>query len=193
MSDVTKRMIRQENFSIVICGHVDSGTSTTTGRLLFELGGIPEFELDKLTQEAERLEKSPFAFVFCMDRQKEVKKRGVIIACNMEFFTGSGRITTTGRLLSELGCISERKLDELKQDPEHLEKSSLVCTFFMVRQKEEWERGANMTAGASRSSTLLRMEQTYNDVNKIVHDTAGYGQEWCEETSNEMKNILIKG
>ena len=50
----------------------------------------------------------------------------------------------------------------------------------------------NMTAGASRSSTLLRMEQTYNDVNKMDHDTAGYEQEWCEETSNEMKNILIK-
>jgi elongation factor 1-alpha len=28
--------------SIVICGHVDSGKSTTTGRLIFDLGGIPE-------------------------------------------------------------------------------------------------------------------------------------------------------
>jgi hypothetical protein len=30
----------KEHLSIVICGHVDSGKSTTTGRLLFELGGI---------------------------------------------------------------------------------------------------------------------------------------------------------
>jgi translation elongation factor EF-1alpha len=29
----------KEHLSIVICGHVDSGKSTTTGRLLFELGG----------------------------------------------------------------------------------------------------------------------------------------------------------
>ena len=36
------------HLSIVICGHVDSGKSTTTGRLLFELGGIPERELEKL-------------------------------------------------------------------------------------------------------------------------------------------------
>ena len=32
----------KEHLSIVICGHVDSGKSTTTGRLLFELGGLPE-------------------------------------------------------------------------------------------------------------------------------------------------------
>ena len=38
----------KEHLSIVICGHVDSGKSTTTGRLLFELGGIPERELEKL-------------------------------------------------------------------------------------------------------------------------------------------------
>ena len=32
----------------MICGHVDSGKSTTTGRLIFELGGLPERELEKL-------------------------------------------------------------------------------------------------------------------------------------------------
>ena len=36
------------HLSVVICGHVDSGKSTTTGRLIFELGGIPERELEKL-------------------------------------------------------------------------------------------------------------------------------------------------
>jgi len=45
----------KEHLSIVICGHVDSGKSTTTGRLIFELGGLPERELEKLKQEAERL------------------------------------------------------------------------------------------------------------------------------------------
>ena len=41
----------------MICGHVDSGKSTTTGRLIFELGGLPERELEKLKAEAERLGK----------------------------------------------------------------------------------------------------------------------------------------
>jgi hypothetical protein len=40
------------HLSVVICGHVDSGKSTTTGRLIFELGGIPERELEKLKVRA---------------------------------------------------------------------------------------------------------------------------------------------
>ena len=105
MSDITERTIRpsmeacsrvwpdtpanseKEHLSIVICGHVDSGKGTTTGRLFFELGGITERELGKLTQETVRLEKSSFAFAFHVDREKEEEKRGVIIACNTkEFF-----------------------------------------------------------------------------------------------------------
>merc|ERR1712085_213755 len=69
------------HLSIVICGHVDSGKSTTTGRLIFELGGLPERELEKLKAEAERLGKGSFAFAFFMDRQKEERERGVTIAC----------------------------------------------------------------------------------------------------------------
>ena len=76
------------HLSIVICGHVDSGKSTTTGRLIFELGGLPERDLEKLKQEAERLGKGSFAFAFFMDRQKEERERGVTIACTTkEFFT----------------------------------------------------------------------------------------------------------
>jgi elongation factor 1-alpha len=41
----------KQHMSIVIAGHVDGGKSTTTGRLLFELGGIPERELEKLKEE----------------------------------------------------------------------------------------------------------------------------------------------
>ena len=50
--------LEKEPLYIVMCGHVDSGKSTTTGCLLFELGGIPERELDKLEQDEERLKKS---------------------------------------------------------------------------------------------------------------------------------------
>ena len=65
-----------------------AGKSTTTGRLLFELGGIPEREMEKLKAEADRLGKSSFAFAFYMDRQKEERERGVTISCTTkEFFT----------------------------------------------------------------------------------------------------------
>merc|ERR1711912_223068 len=76
------------HLSVVICGHVDSGKSAATGRLLFELGGIPEREMTKLKEEAERLGKGSFAFAFFMDTQKDERERGVTIKCTTkEFFT----------------------------------------------------------------------------------------------------------
>merc|ERR1711865_622022 len=76
------------HMSVVICGHVDSGKSTTTGRLLFELGGIPEREMQKLKEEAERIGKGSFAFAFYMDTQKDERERGVTIKCTTkEFYT----------------------------------------------------------------------------------------------------------
>jgi elongation factor 1-alpha len=48
------------HLSIVICGHVDAGKSTTTGRLIFELGGISEREVEKLKAEAEKLGKGEY-------------------------------------------------------------------------------------------------------------------------------------
>ena len=150
-------MAEKDHLSIVICGHVDSGKSTTTGRLLcsgwcifavgaavavsgesggqnehvnaactenrgserspdrsgswfpiglgikrwrFELGGLPERELEKLKQEAERLGKGSFAFAFYMDRQKEERERGVTISCTTKESAGriSGVARTAGRV-----------------------------------------------------------------------------------------------
>lgn len=80
--------------SIVICGHVDAGKSTTTGRLIFELGGIGERDMQKLKEEAEKMGKSSFAFAFYMDRQKEERERGVTISCTTkEFFTPTKHYT----------------------------------------------------------------------------------------------------
>ncbi len=84
----------KEHLSIVICGHVDGGKSTSTGRLIFELGGLSERELEKLKAEAGRLGKASFAFAFCMERLNEERERGVTIACfTKEFHTDRWRYT----------------------------------------------------------------------------------------------------
>ena len=57
----------------------------------FELGGLPERELEKLKQEAERLGKGSFAFAFYMDRQKEERERGVTISCTTK--ESAGRVS----------------------------------------------------------------------------------------------------
>merc|ERR1712147_292205 len=91
VSTSRETMAEKTHMSVVICGHVDSGKSTTTGRLLFELGGIPEREMQKLKEEAERIGKGSFAFAFYMDPQKDERERGVTIKCTTkEFFTQKG-------------------------------------------------------------------------------------------------------
>jgi elongation factor 1-alpha len=78
----------KKHLGIVVVGHVDAGKSTTTGHLMFKLGGIDDRTLQKLKDEAEAQGKSSFAFAFFMDKSKDERARGVTIACTTkEFFT----------------------------------------------------------------------------------------------------------
>jgi elongation factor 1-alpha len=72
-------MAEKLNLNVIFVGHVDHGKSTTVGRLMFESGKIPEQELQKLREEAEKLGKKGFEFAFIMDRFKEERERGVTI------------------------------------------------------------------------------------------------------------------
>ena len=62
--------------------------STSTGRLIYELGGISEREMQKLKDEAAHLGKATFEFAFFMDKQKDERERGITISTTVkEFFT----------------------------------------------------------------------------------------------------------
>ena len=184
----------KEHLSIVICGHVDSGKSTTTGRLLFELGGIPERELDKLKQEAERLGKSSFAFAFYMDRQKEERgERGVTIACTTkEFFTEKWHYT----IIDAPGHrdFIKNMITGASQADVALIMVPADGNFTTAIAKGNHKAGEiqGQTRQHSRLINLLGVKQICIGVNKMDCDTAGYKQERYDEISNEMKSMLIK-
>lgn len=67
------------NFNVVFVGHVDHGKSTTIGRLVYDTGLLPEKELQKLKEEAQKHGKIGFEFAFVMDKFKEERERGVTI------------------------------------------------------------------------------------------------------------------
>jgi len=78
----------KEHLSVVVCGHVDAGKSTTCGHLIFKQGGISQREMDKLNDTAAEKGKSSFGFAYYLDTCKEERERGVTIQCNTkEFFT----------------------------------------------------------------------------------------------------------
>ena len=183
----------KEHLSIVICGHVDSGKSTTTGRLLFELGGIPERELEKLRAEADALGKSSFAFAFYMDRQKEERERGVTISCTTkEFFTDKWHYT----IIDAPGHrdFIKNMISGAAQADVALLMVPADGNFTVAIQKGNHKAGEvqGQTRQHARLLNLLGVKQLICGINKMDCDMAGYKQERYEEIRNEMKNMLIK-
>ena len=164
--------LEREPLSIVTCGHVDSGKSTTTGCLFLELGGIPERELDKLKQDEERLKKSSLVYIFFMAKQKEEWERGVNTTCTRMSSSQTSGITPSSILPTRLPSWYQ-----LIENP-------------IRRQTNDTNAGEiqGQTRQHSRPGNLLGMKQTYND----SCGTAGCKHEWCEEISNDLKNKLNK-
>jgi elongation factor 1-alpha len=176
---------------LVICGHVDSGKSTTTGRLLFELGGIPERELEKLKAEADRLGKSSFAFAFYMDRQKEERERGVTISCTTkEFFTDRWHYT----IIDAPGHrdFIKNMISGAAQADVAVLMVPADGNFTTAIQKGDHKAGEvqGQTRQHARLLNLLGVKQLVCGVNKMDSDTAGYKQERYNEIRDEMKNML---
>eukprot|EP00474_Spongospora_subterranea_P008304 CRZ08762.1 hypothetical protein [Spongospora subterranea] len=181
------------HLSIVICGHVDSGKSTTTGRLLFELGGIPEREMEKLRQEAEILNKSSFAFAFYMDRQKDERERGVTIACTTkEFFTENYHYT----IIDAPGHrdFIKNMISGAAQADVALLMVPADGNFTTAIAKGNRKAGEiqGQTRQHSRLLNLLGVKQLIVGINKMDTDIAGYKKDRYNEIADEMKNMLIK-
>jgi len=179
--------------SIVIRGHVDSGKSTTTGHLLFELGGLSERELEKLKAEADRLGKSSFAFAFYMDRQKEERERGVTItATTKEFFTPKWHYT----VIDAPGHrdFIKNMITGASQADVALLMVPADGNFGTSIAKGNHKAGEiqGQTRQHARLINLLGVKQLIVGVNKMDCDLAGYKKERYDEIANEMKNMLQK-
>ncbi len=72
-------MAKKEHLNLVFIGHVDSGKSTSVGRILYETGAVSEQVLNRLKDEAAKVGKATFEFAFVMDALKEERERGVTI------------------------------------------------------------------------------------------------------------------
>jgi elongation factor 1-alpha len=187
-------MAEKKHVSIVICGHVDAGKSTTTGRLIYELGGIPERAMEKLRAEADALGKGSFAFAFFMDRQKEERERGVTIACTTkEFFTDSYHYTI-------IDAPGHR--DFIKNMITGASQAD--CAMLMVPANQggfetSIARGNHKTGEVqgqtrqhARLINLLGVEQLIVGVNKMDDKSVNYNEDRFKEISKEVAGMLVR-
>lgn len=84
LADQASGMLSQLNLAIV--GHVDSGKSTLSGRLLHLLGRISKKEMHKNEKEAKEKGKGSFAYAWAMDESAEERERGVTMTVAVAYF-----------------------------------------------------------------------------------------------------------
>jgi elongation factor 1-alpha len=183
----------KQHVSVVICGHVDSGKSTTTGRLIFELGGIPEREMEKLRKEADALGKSSFAFAFYMDRQKEERARGVTISCTTkEFYTEKYHYTIVDApghrdyIKNMITGSSQADVAVLMIPAD----GNFITSIARGNAKEGEVMGQSRMH--AQLINLLGVKQLIVGINKMDSSTANWGKERYDEIKNEVTDMLVK-
>ncbi|XP_015885353.1 uncharacterized protein LOC107420808 isoform X1 [Ziziphus jujuba] len=72
--------------SLAIVGHVDSGKSTLSGRLLHLLGRISKKEMHKYEKEAKQQGKGSFSYAWALDESTEERERGITMTVAVAYF-----------------------------------------------------------------------------------------------------------
>ena len=160
--------------------------------MIFELGGIPERESEKLKAEDDRLSKPSFVFAFCMDRQKDELKRGVSIACTTKEFSTEKWHFNTIDAPGHCEFIKNMIAGTSQADVALI---MVPCdeNFTIAIAKRNHQAGEiqGQTRQPSRLINLLGVKQIAIGCNKMDCNTTGYKITSYEEVSHEMKSMLV--
>ena len=163
------------NMNVVFVGHVDHGKSTCIGRLMYDAGTIPEQQMKKLKDEAERHGKVGFEFAFVMDRFKEERERGLTIGLAYK------KLVTQKFQITVIDAPGHR--DFVKNMITGA--SQAEAAFLVVAAKE------GVQPQTKEHLWLLRtmgVEQLTVVVNKM--DTVEYKEETFNKVKEELSNLL---
>jgi len=184
----------KKHLGIVIVGHVDAGKSTTTGHLLFELGGINERDMEKLRKEAEAQGKGSFAFAFMMDKSKDERSRGVTIACTTkEFFTDKYHYTiidAPGHRDFIKNMISGASQADVALLMVPANKGGFETSIQKGNKKKGEVQG--QTRQHARLLHLLGVEQVIVGINKMDDKSVDYAEDRYVEIKSEVEKMLTK-
>merc|ERR1739844_689535 len=184
----------KKHLGIVVVGHVDAGKSTTTGHLMFKLGGINERALEKLKKEAEAQGKASFAFAFFMDKSKDERARGVTIACTTkEFFTDKYHYTiidAPGHRDFIKNMISGASQADVALLMVPANRGGFETSIQRGNHKKSEIQG--QTRQHARLLHLLGVEQLIVGVNKMDDKSVNYSKDRFQEIKDEVSKMLTK-
>jgi elongation factor 1-alpha len=179
-----QRVKKKEHMSLVVIGHVDSGKSTTTGHLIYKLGGIDERTLLKLEEKAIELNKGSFKYAFILDNLKAEQERGITIDCSLRQFVTEKRSYTIIDAPGHKDFIKNMITGTSQAD---------AAVLIIAAKKGEFEDGFSKE-GSTKDHALLAytmgVKQVIVAVNKM--DTIEYSQDRFDEIVENVKDHLSK-
>ncbi|XP_011495550.1 PREDICTED: HBS1-like protein [Ceratosolen solmsi marchali] len=90
----SKRESCKENLSLIMVGHVDAGKSTILGRLLYDLGQVPDKVFHKNQEESKKIGKQSFVYAWVLDLSEEERERGITMDIGQSKFETDNKIIT---------------------------------------------------------------------------------------------------
>ena len=192
MATQAEQTKKKKHLGIVIVGHVDAGKSTTTGHLLFKLGGLSDRELAKLQAEADSRGKGSFAYAYYMDKQKEERERGVTISCTTkEFFTDNYHYTIIDAP-GHRDFIKNMITGASQADVALLMVPANRGGFESAIAKGDHKKGIvqGQTRQHARLCKLLGVEQIIVGINKMDDTSVNYSEARYKEIKEEVVTML---
>jgi len=170
--------------NIVVIGHVDSGKSTTTGHLIYKLGGIDKRTIEKFEKDAADMGKGSFKYAWVLDKLKAERERGITIDIALwKFETPKFQVTV-------IDAPGHR--DFIKNMITGTSQAD--CAILVIASGTgEFEAGISKD-GQTREHALLAytlgVKQLIVAVNKM--DTCKYSEERFNEIKKEVSGFIKK-
>jgi elongation factor 1-alpha len=174
------------HINIVVIGHVDAGKSTTTGHLIYKLGGIDKRTIEKFEKESQEMGKSSFKYAWVLDKLKAERERGITIDIALWKFETPKYYVTIIDAPGHRDFIKNMITGTSQAD----------CAVLVVASGTgEFEAGIAKT-GQTREHALLAytlgVKQMIVVVNKMDDKSVNWGQTRYEEIKNEVSRF-VKG
>lgn len=174
------------HFNLVVIGHVDSGKSTSTGHLIFKLGGIDARTLEKFEKEAEQKGKGSFKYAWVLDKLKAERDRGITINITLNKFETKKYHCTIIDAPGHKDFIKNMITGTSQAD----------LAILMISSKAgEFEAGVSKEGSTKEHALLaftLGVKQIIVGINKMDDSTSNYSKERYEEIKKETSIFLKK-
>ena len=174
----------KEHLNLVVIGHVDSGKSTTTGHLIYKLGGIDARTIEKFEKESAEMGKGTFKYAWVLDKLKAERERGITIDIALWKFE------TTNRFYTIIDAPGHR--DFIKNMITGTSQAD-AAILIIASGKGEFEAGISKE-GQTREHALLAftmgVKQMVVALNKM--DAAEYDETRYKEIKKEVSEYLEK-